>query len=144
MTKRIDLRTSLTAKCAAIVLLLACAAGVAAGTVVLSMRSVGYGAHSEFVEDPLCTEYLNGAASTALYYTTGDRVYHANVLEERYGGFAAKIYRNGELVETWGEVPEHILAQDTYNYYDFEQTESGGSVDYTVECYSYICIGQSN
>ena len=136
MNQKFDLRTSLPAKCTAVLLLLACLAGAAAGTVVLAMRSMGYGSYDAFEADPLCTEYMSGAARSALYYyASGDRAYYASTLEERYVGFSAQIYRDGELIGTWSAVPENILAQHTYEFPDYDKGEDGQWISYTVVGY---------
>ena len=135
MKNKFDLRTSLAVKCIAVVVLLACAAGALVGTAAVANRSMGYGAYDTYAEDPLCTEYMEGAASAALHYTRGKRDYYASELEGRYAGFSAQIYRDGELIEVWSKVPEHPLAQYTYDFRGFETTEAGESIDYTVVGY---------
>ena len=132
MTKNFDLRTSLLAKCAAVLLLLACLTGALAGTAAVSVRSIGYGAYNTFEEDPLCTEYMEGAAVAALYYTVRNHEYYASDLENRYAGYSAQIYQGETLVASWSAVPDHYLVKHTMDFPHFEETETGEPIEYTV------------
>jgi len=112
-----DLRTSLAAKCTAVILLLVISAGAAAGSLFVVLRSCAYGAGRSFQEDLLCQEPMENAMYNALRDVTHDER-ASRVQLERYGGFSAQIY-DGEpaaenLVGTWSEVPSSPLRLATH------------------------------
>lgn len=114
MKTKVDLRTNLAAKCAAVFLLAAVCAGAAAGTFAVTMLSCGYGASSSFEEDVLCREPMDTAITGALYYVleTTDGFHTSSYYFyqlERAGGFSAMVYdgdpTSGTLLGTWSEPP---------------------------------------
>ena len=67
-----DLRTSLAAKCAALVLLALVSMGAAIGSFAVVLLSCAYGTADSFQEDLLCQEPLEGAMYTAVHYVTDE------------------------------------------------------------------------
>ena len=113
-----DLRTSLAAKCAALVLLALVSMGAAIGSFAVVLLSCAYGTADSFQEDLLCQEPLEGAMYTAVHYVTDEEsAYYYRTRLERYGGFSAQIYdgeiADGVLVGAWSERPAEQLASRT-------------------------------
>ena len=121
MKTRVDLRTSLAAKCTAVFLLVLLCAGAALGTFAVAMLSCGYGASDTFGEDLLCREPMEDLAYDALFAVLDSSdsyhppyYYHAQL--ERAGGIYAQVYdgdpASGALVGVWSEPPkEDTLCQ---------------------------------
>ena len=121
MKTRVDLRTSLAAKCTAVFLLVLLCAGAALGTFAVAMLSCGYGASDTFGEDLLCREPMEDLAYDALFAVLDSSdsyhspyYYHAQL--ERAGGIYAQVYdgdpASGALVGVWSEPPkEDALCQ---------------------------------
>ena len=114
-----DLRTSLAAKCIALVLLALVSMGAAIGSFAVVLLSCAYGTADSFQEDLLCQEPMEGAMYTAVRYVITDEesAYYYRAQLERYGGFSARIY-DGEiadevLVGSWSERPAEQLASRT-------------------------------
>ncbi len=120
MEKKKDLRQSLVAKCAAILLLFAATAGAVLGSFSVTYICFGYGTADKFQNDLLCKNAMSDAMGWALDYTLSESEvydgyiyygYNAQYELERLGGFSAQVYdANGALVGTWGEVPASPLA----------------------------------
>ena len=139
MEKKKDLRQSLPAKCAAILLVFAAAAAAVLGTCAIIMLSCGYGVAGTFEDDLLGREAMDSAMRSALYYSIGDEqhsAYYYQVDLERAGGFSALVYAGrsagGTPAGSWGEIPQDALCQmeNTYEIWNGEQT-----VYYTVVGY---------
>ena len=134
--KNFDPRTSFAIKCAAVVLLLACGLGAAAGSVVVALRSAGYGSYPTFREDPLCTEFMSAAANYALIAVTDGGDYSTDRLSTVYAGFSAEVYRRNLSPEnfagTWSAIPNEVLAEQTFH---LRGSWEGGAMDYTVVGY---------
>lgn len=108
-----DLRKSLAAKAAAILILFAAAAGAAVGTLAVTLLSCGYGAANDFQDDVLCRETMSSAMDYALSYVLAEEqdyhAYLARTYMERVGGFSAQVYdgdpAEGNLLGAWSETP---------------------------------------
>ena len=121
MENKKDLRQSLGAKCIAILLFFAAAAGAVLGTVSIVYISCGYGAADTFQKDPLYKNGMSEAMEWAVYYALSENDGYdytsrsAAFNLEGAGGFSAQVFdESGALVGGWGEVPDesHILCQD--------------------------------
>ena len=142
--KKRDLRQSLAAKTAAIILFFAAAAGAVIGTAAVTLLSCGYGAASTFQDDILYKDKMDTAMDYALTYVVMAAEdgsaryldYLARTYMERAGGFSAQVFQgapaNGKLLGEWSQTPseEQILCrsvmtapirdeagQDTGEYY---------------------------
>ena len=142
--KKRDLRQSLAAKTAAIILFFAAAAGAVIGTIAVTLLSCGYGAANTFQDDILYKDKMNTAMDYALTYVVmaeeDDSARYLDYLTrtymERAGGFSAQVFQgapaNGKLLGEWSQTPseEQILCrsvmtapirdeagQDTGEYY---------------------------
>ena len=117
MEQKKDLRRSLPAKCAAILLLFAAAAGALLGSFSIAYISCGYGTADAFQNDLLCRNAMSSALSWAVDYALTEsekyeyRSYSAQFELERIGAFSAQVFdESGELVGAWGEIPaEDVL-----------------------------------
>ena len=108
--KKRDLRQSLAAKTAAIILFFAAAAGAVIGTVAVTLLSCGYGAANTFQDDILYKDKMDTTMDYALAYVVvaeeddSDRYlnYLARTYMERAGGFSAQVFQgapaNGKLL----------------------------------------------
>lgn len=117
-----DLRGSLAAKCAAILLLFLTAVGAAGGCVIVFVQSCGYGTESSFEEDQLCLDEMVSAERMALDLVLEPEAYSTYQLHNYYPEFSALIY-DGEpsgdtLTGSWSEVPGHISLQHTNQFHD--------------------------
>lgn len=126
-----DLRTSLAAKCAAIVLLFLSAIGAALTAVGAIAIGSGYGTAKTFYTDKLCTEPMDVAMSLAFYQYLNQ--VSSSSLEYYYEtDFSAEIYvgspQDGDLAYVWGTPPVECGCQQTLRMDD-------GSVYYTVVGY---------
>lgn len=116
--KKRDLRQSLAAKTAAIILFFAAAAGAVIGTAAVTLLSCGYGAANTFQDDILYKDKMNTAMDYALAYVVvaeeddSDRYlnYLARTYMERAGGFSAQVFQgapaNGKLLGEWSQTPD--------------------------------------
>ena len=109
--KHRDLRTSLPAKCLVMVLLLLCAAGVMLFGAAAAAMSAGCGVYDSFEQDPLCTNTMDGAARSVVEALESGSDYARYQLEERYAGYSAQVYRDGNLTDAWGDIPSDPLAR---------------------------------
>ena len=127
MEMKTDLRQSLAAKCAAVLLFFAAAAGALIGSAAIAYISCGYGSASTFEEDLLCRTALDSAMTEAFYYAISEssdydyQDWSAGFELERAGGFSAQVFdRNGKLVGGWGDVPDGdrtlCRAEKTFRY----------------------------
>ena len=115
MEKKKDLRQSLAAKAAAILLLIVTATGAVVGTTAVTLLSCGYGAANTFQDDILCKEAMSGAMDSALSYVAAEQdeygfnIHYNQTMMERAGGFAAQVFlgdpANGNLLGGWSDVP---------------------------------------
>ncbi len=114
MKKTTDLRRSLPAKCIAVLLFFAAAAGAVLGFFAVSYISCGYGTADTFQNDPLCKNAMSDAMRWTLNYALSESessdypVYNNAQFElERMVGFSARVYDgDGALVWIWGEAPD--------------------------------------
>jgi len=121
MEKKRDLRQSLAAKSAAILLFFAALTGAALGTAAVGMISCGYGVGASFQEDLLSRNKLDAAMDYALSYVLeqangdydGYHNYRMRTFLERAGGFSAQVYEgspaDGTLLGSWSEVPASAM-----------------------------------
>ena len=116
-----DLRQSLAAKCAALLLFFASAAGAVLGTAAIIYISCGYGTADTFQKDPLYKNGMSEAVEWAVYYALSENDGYdytsrsAAFNLEGVGGFSAQVFdESGALVGGWGEVPDesHVLCQE--------------------------------
>ena len=116
-----DLRQSLAAKCAALLLFFASAAGAVLGTAAIIYISCGYGTADTFQKDPLYKNGMSEAVEWAVYYALSENDGYdytsrsAAFNLEGAGGFSAQVFdESGALVGGWGEIPDesHILCQE--------------------------------
>ena len=137
MEKIKDLRQNLLAKCIAVLLFFAALTGTVLGSTAVTLLSCGYGAASEFQDDPMGKEILDRAMTDAVYYVRLGDGWHSSYYYqsqlERVGGFAALVYEgtsvSGEPLGGWGEVPEWYMCR-------MEKTVRTGDAEYyTVEGY---------
>ena len=91
MEKKKDLRQSLAAKAAAILLLIVTATGAVVGTTAVTLLSCGYGAANTFQDDILCKEAMSGAMDSALSYVAAEQdeygfnIHYNQTMMERAG-----------------------------------------------------------
>jgi len=115
MNKKKSLRENLAAKCIAVALFFAFLAMAALGGFSVLMISSGYGAAGEFQNDLLC----KSAMENEMYWAFDHIVFGDNSARyrlEQNVGFSAQVYdQQGNLVGTWGDVPDsgHLLATHT-------------------------------
>ena len=137
MEKKKDLRQSLAAKCLAILLFFAAAAGAVVGTCAVAYISCGYGTAGSFQDDPLCKTAMEDVMELALCYAISENenydYYHwsAEFELERAGGFSAQVFdQSGALVGSWGEIPggDQTLCR-------MEQTRRWDDESFTVKGY---------
>ena len=135
MKTKVDLRTSLAAKCTAVFLLVMVCVGAALGTFAVSMLSCGYGVSNTFEEDLLCREPMEDALYNALLSVLetpdGYSPYYLAQLE-RAGGVYAQVYDGDPsadaLLGVWSEPPQgDVLCQMTRKF-----NKADGSGWYTV------------
>ena len=148
MKEKRDLRQSLAAKGAAILLLFVFSAGAVMGTLAVTLVSCGYGAANEFQNDILCDGTLNSAMDYALDYVMSSsdgsrsyRAYLARTYMERAGGFSALVYEGapaaGKLLGSWSEIPGQgeILCQRAKTVDISDETGNPTGNYYTVVGY---------
>ena len=147
--KKRDLRQSLAAKIAAIILFFAAAAGAVIGTVAVTLLSCGYGAANTFQDDILYKDKMDTTMDYALTYVVtaeeddSDRYlkYLARTYMERAGGFSAQVFQgapaNGKLLGEWSQTPgkDQILCQSVMTVPIRDEAGQGTGEYYTVVGY---------
>lgn len=149
MKTKADLRTSLAAKCAAVILLAASCAGAALGTFAVAMLSCGYGVSETFGEDLLCREPMESLADDALYAVLNSAdsyhtPYYYQAQLERAGGIYAQVYdgdpASGNLVGTWSEPSgKGLLCQSVRQF----PKEDGGYYTVVISLSSRLPAGSN-
>lgn len=130
MKTKVDLRTSLAAKCAAVLLLVVSCAGAALGTFAVAMLSCGYGVSETFGEDLLCREPMEALAYNALFAVMDSSdsyhtPYYYQAQLERAGGIHAQVYSGDpapeNLVGSWSEPSKTDLLCQTARQFPKEE-----------------------
>lgn len=132
-----DVRGSLLAKSAALLLLFGSLIGAVYSVAGTALKSVGCASASSFYGDRLFTEpFENGAMPMAFFHYLYNDYYYLNRLDTTYGGFSYRIYdgdpEDGALLDQHGDIPDDPVWEGSqiYAYDVYGTVPEGVSAEY--------------